>query len=102
MKKILLFFTQLLVCGFLYAQDPIEIDGLFYILNDGCAEMASSPKGYEGDIIIPESVYYQGESYIVTSLGWAFRECTNLTSVTIPNTITSLDEAFVRAVFRDL
>ena len=41
--------------------------------------------------IIPASVEYHSVTYSVTSIGGsAFRECTDLTSVTIPNSVTSI------------
>ncbi len=42
-----------------------------------------------GDQIIPENVEYENKTYTVTEIdGSAFYKCTDLTSVTIPNTIT--------------
>lgn len=44
-----------------------------------------------GDLIIPDSVIYEGTTYYVTKIGdQAFAKCTSLTSVTIPNTVTSI------------
>ena len=46
---------------------------------------------YSGSIIIPEFVFYNDLLYSVTSIGeGAFYDCSNLTSVTIPNSITSI------------
>ena len=46
---------------------------------------------YSGNVVIPESVTYNGKTYSVTSIGWeAFRDCSGLTSVTIPNSVTSI------------
>lgn len=55
---------------------------------------------YRGNIVIPESVEYDGRTYQVTSIGMAaFCECNLLNSVTIPNSVTSIDAAaFVGAM----
>jgi len=51
--------------------------------------------GYEeptGDLVIPETVTYDGKTYSVTKISQnAFANCSSLTSVTIPNTITIID-----------
>ena len=49
-----------------------------------------------GDLVIPSSVTHNGTTYSVTSIGGhAFYDCTGLTSVTIPNSVTSIgDKAF--------
>lgn len=48
---------------------------------------------YKGTIVIPQSIVYEGNDYIVTSLGnRCFYTCSSLTSVTLPNSITSLGD----------
>ena len=51
---------------------------------------------YSGNVVISESVTYNGETYQVTSIGRdAFWNCSGLTSITIPESVTSIgDEAF--------
>ena len=50
-------------------------------------------RAYSGNIIIPETVEYNGHNYKVTCIGnKAFDECTSLTSVTIPNGVTTIDD----------
>ena len=47
---------------------------------------------YSGNVVIPESVVYDGNTYSVTSIGEsAFANCKDLTSVTIPNSVTSIN-----------
>ena len=49
-----------------------------------------------GNLVIPSSVSYGGQDYIVTTIGdYAFYDC-DISSVTIPNTITTIDSyAFI-------
>lgn len=47
---------------------------------------------YTGDVIIPETVTYDGQSYTVTAIGtYAFANCWPMTSVSIPNSVTSIE-----------
>jgi hypothetical protein len=56
---------------------------------------AASVTGYQGSdtwIDIPSKIEYDGQTYPVTSIGSsAFSYCTGLTSVTIPNSVTSIE-----------
>jgi len=80
--------------------EKVQIDGIWYDLESKAkmAEVTFADGGtmYEGAIVIPETVTYEGVVYSVTSIGReAFYECTNLTSITIPNSVTSIgDDAF--------
>ena len=47
-----------------------------------------------GDVVIPSTVTYDGTTYSVTSIGEsAFCDCSDLTSVTIPNNVTSIGQS---------
>ena len=71
------------------------INGLNYRLNEETltAEVTAKRNGYEGDIIIPETVVFNDVTYRVTSIGeYAFRYCESLTSIVIPESVTSIGE----------
>ena len=55
------------------------------------AEVIKKSGGYEGDVIIPETVVFNERTYRVTSIGKeAFAFCDPLTSITIPDSIKSI------------
>lgn len=52
---------------------------------------SSNASAYSGDIVIPESVEYDGVVYTVRGIySYAFRYCTDVTSVTLPASVTSI------------
>lgn len=92
-KYIVSFFLMLLPVVLANAKAiHVCIDSIGYnlIRESGTAEVTSSGYKYKGDIIIPESVTYQGVEYSVTSIGDAFFYCDKMTSVSIPNTVTNI------------
>lgn len=60
-------------------------------------EVTSGDTKYSGDVEIPDKVAYNGETLTVTSIGEsAFRVCSSLTNVIMPNLVTSIGNyAFV-------
>lgn len=71
------------------------IDGFRYLLDSDTKTATLVPKTdgkYSGDIIIPEKVKgNDGVEYVVTSLSAScFKDCSGLTSITIPSSVTSL------------
>lgn len=70
------------------------IDGIYYSKNGSNVSVTyetPSYNSYSGDIVIPEYVTYLGTTYRVTAIGArAFSDCSNLTSVFIPNSVTSI------------
>ena len=116
-KSILLIFAMLIP---LFANGQVKINDIWYklSLDSKTAKVTSSNSAYVGDIIIPPSIIYQGNVYAVTGIehsafsysnitsvslpeslttieGSAFRACTKLTSITIPSSVEKIDqEAF--------
>ena len=70
------------------------IGGLNYSLDTEKSEATvTGVVYYEGDIVIPKSVEYEGSSFLVTWIGGsAFYGCSSLTSITIPEGVTSIGE----------
>ena len=69
---------------------------IYYVWTNNKTELAVSCRGryynsysyeYSGNVVIPSSVVYNGNTYSVTSIvSKAFSYCSGLTSVTIPMT----------------
>lgn len=69
----------------------VQIDGVYYNLVEGKAEVTSGDALYSGSITIPSSIQYKGKNYPVTTIGYmAFRNCSNLISATIPNSVETI------------
>ena len=69
-----------------------EVDGICYSIGENnTVSVVSKDVKYSGDIVIPESVEYNGIKYNVTSIRqYAFDSCYDLISVTIPNSVTTI------------
>ena len=96
-----LFTVLLLLCSITASAQDFEVDGIYYKITSSTDKMVEvTYKGYTsgtysneytGNVVIPESVTYGDVVYSVTSIGRsAFQYCTGLTSVVIPNSITSI------------
>ena len=69
----------------------VNIDGINYNLSEEEAEVIKSKDRYSGDVVIPETVSYNGKTYPVTNIDYnAFSICDSLNSITIPNNIKSI------------
>lgn len=107
MKKFLSFLVVINLSVSLFAAAPYDcvIDGIYYKL-DKINKTASVSRKYEdvnkkenakvyvGSVNIPSQINYKGVDYTVTSIGkYAFSRCDQLTSVTLPHSLTSLEYA---------
>lgn len=83
-----------------YSSNPSEftVGDLIYRVNDDQASVTviGHVDGYnaQGALVIPELVSYEGHDYAVTVIGnAAFMYCFYLTSLTIPNSVSTIEEA---------
>ena len=72
--------------------DNVVFCGLNYtIINDNDVMITSYINECIGDVIIPSSIDVGGKTYKVTCINnYAFHDCTGMTSVVIPNSITKI------------
>ncbi|MEE1203787.1 MAG: leucine-rich repeat domain-containing protein [Bacteroidales bacterium] len=94
MKKLLLSLISLLFAFNAIAQE-FEKDGLKYIVTSPTPPEVSVGRSWSVTITvvdIPERVTYQGTTYTVTSIRDDGFKSTGITSISIPNTITSIGQ----------
>lgn len=100
MKSLKFFLVIMLMqVSVIASAETVEIDGICYnLINKGkVAEVLKKTSGkYYGDIIIPNTIIYQGDEYHVTSIReQVFKNCDGLTSIVIPSNVNSIgDDAF--------
>ena len=72
------------------------IDGIYYNLDAKTqqAEVTDGNNEYEGELNIPSTIAYKGETYDVTTIGnSAFYGCSSLTSVIMPSSVTTIENS---------
>ncbi len=95
MKKLMMILCTILCANILAAQIQLQFTsgGLNYeVIGDNSVKVAQQSRFYiSGSVVIPSTVtyYYNGTTYSVTSIGdTAFKNCSGLSSITIPNSVT--------------
>ena len=94
MKTKLLTFFLVLVTYVGTISASVVIDGIAYDLNaTNLTASVTSGEDYSGSVVIPNSVTYENQVYDVTCIkSTAFRECYNLTSISIPNSVKRIED----------
>ena len=86
MKKIFLLLWFVLLGLSKVQAYEFEKNGIYYDIVNGKAVVVSGGSVmYSGDVVIPETVEFGGQHYVVDSIGeWAFNACSGLMSVKLP------------------
>ena len=83
-------------CEVIVVGNVVKIDGVWYNLDQGSKQgkvISSEDTKYSGSLTIPAIVTYDGVEYSVTRIGrFAFKGCSSLGGVTIPESVTSIGE----------
>ena len=108
MKRLVLFICTILCANVLFAQTydgAFSVEDLIYAYNNSNQTAVVYGYDYETpptNAVIYESLFYQGVTYNVVGIedyafmctytenGWEYLSCSSLTSVTIPNSVTSI------------
>ena len=90
-----IFTTAIFLLSTLYASAyDFTVDGMYYNFIRGTDNVEVTydgwPSTYEGDIVIPETVSWEGKVYQVTEIGYSAFNNAAITSCQIPNTITKI------------
>lgn len=99
MKKSILLLKLIMLLPIVASAHDFYVDGIYYsIIND--SEVAVTYMGsysdqysndYSGDVVIPDTVVFNEVTYFISFIDdEAFENCSRLTSIDIPNTVTSI------------
>ena len=101
MKRVILVIMLSLSVGLSSFAHDFEVGGIYYSnVNKESKTVKVSCQGtnydsydneYTGSVTIPQTVQYSGVTYSVVAIGKeAFRDCSGVTNVTIPNSVTEI------------
>ena len=102
MNKWLTAIAALLCSITVNAATEFTVDGIEYTVasTDGTCSVSDYDESFGTEVVIPSSVDYRNRTFSVTSIGnSAFKDCSSLTSITIPENVTSIgDYAFNKCI----
>ena len=99
--KIWLTTIAALLCSLTASAHDFEVGGIYYNITSSAdltvsvtyrgSSYSSYSDEYSGVVTIPSTVTYDSKTYSVTSIGnYAFYNCSSLTSIIIPEGVTSI------------
>lgn len=92
LKRLFTAFVLVAISTLSWAYD-FKVDGIYYNRNSDGTSVSVTKSKYSGGVVIPSTVTYASKTYNVTSIGSsAFYDCSNLTSVVIPEGVTSIGQ----------
>lgn len=97
-KKMLMFIIGLMTYMNIFAIYPydFEVDGIYYVvynLEKRTCCVVPGDNNYSGELVIPETVTYKDRQFTVVAIAsFAFDNCDNLTSISIPSCVTEIYE----------
>ena len=101
MKKT--FSLLITLCAVLFAQTSFADDeitcvtqnDIIYSLYDDNTAFLSNGRNATGDVTLPTVITYEGKKYTLTSIGYSAFEGATITSITIPNSVSTIgNDAF--------
>lgn len=92
MKKLILTCLLVLAAAAGMAQETAVIDGVKYLLDGGKASVMQQ-SGLTGDIVIPETVRHDNTDYTVITVQSNAFKGNEITSISLPNTVSVMGEA---------
>lgn len=92
MKKLILTCLLVLAAAAGMAQETAVIDGVKYLLDGGKASVMQQ-SGLTGDIVIPETVRHDKTDYTVTTVQDNAFSGNDITSISLPNTVSVMGDA---------
>lgn len=86
------YISAVIVCLFsaIVNAEIVTVDKINYELDLSEKTASVAKTNFYGDLVLPSSIVYNDETYIVTCIGaWAF-DCADVTSAVIPNSVTTI------------